>query len=97
MFIVDYFGWIGTALLVISGLPMLWKTVKDGHAEGVSLLFLLAWFSGLSCMFIFSFLKMKGLILLLNYGISVIVVGIILCYKFKPRKPSQDIRGDLND
>ena len=86
MLFFDSFGWIGSILLAICGLPMLIKSYKEGHAEGVSLLFLLAWWLGEVLLLVFVIGKFKGIILILNYSANVLLVTGILYYKFRPRK-----------
>lgn len=39
-------GWLGAFLLGFCALPLLLQTIADGHARGVSLLFLIMWWAG---------------------------------------------------
>lgn len=82
---VSALGWIGAILLALCGLPQLVKSIREGHSNGMSWLFLLTWFVGEICMLAFVTFKFKGIILLLNYLLNVVVVGGILWYKIKPR------------
>jgi hypothetical protein len=41
--VIELYGYVGGALLAFCALPLLVKTIRDGHARGVSLGFLLMW------------------------------------------------------
>ena len=83
---IDAVGWAGTVFLAICGVPMLVKSIVDGHARGVSLWFLIAW--GLGECFLLAYVVAihSGLILIMNYAANIALVTSIMFYKLFPRK-----------
>ena len=78
-------AWIGSILLAICGLPLAWRSYKDGHSHGVDFLFLIVW--GLGEIFTLSYVLYKwDLPLILNYSLNLIFIGIVFYYKIKPRE-----------
>lgn len=86
MFFFDSFGWIGTILITLCGIPMFWKAHSEGHARGYSIWYLLMLWVGLICMLIFSLGKFKGIIIVLNFAANLAAVSGVLYYKLRPRK-----------
>jgi len=76
----NFILWAGALLLSYCGLPLLIETIHDGHADGVSLSFLLMWYIGEILMLIGTF-KLKNKPLTFNYGLNTIMISIILWYK----------------
>jgi|SRR5665213_2584726 len=77
-------GWIGGLILAISSLPQLLKTISDGHAEGLSTVFLLAWLIGevLSLIYV---TPTHNWPLIANYSANLFIVALIGYYKVWPR------------
>lgn len=78
---METLGWVGNFLLASCGLPQMIKSIKDGHSNGLSWLFILAWFLGEVCVLLY-ILPMQNLPLLVNYSINLVFVTVILIYKF---------------
>lgn len=76
-------GWLGSVLLALCGLPLLWRTVADGHARGVSLGFLLMWLAGEVLTFFCVVLRQRprSRPLVLNYSFNLACVSIVLAYR----------------
>lgn len=83
---INLIGWIGTILLSSAGLPQLYKTLKDGHALGIHLYYLLFIFFGLISMIIYVMLTNHSIQLLFSYGFQLIVFSILLYKKKFPNK-----------
>lgn len=81
----EFFGWIGSALFAICGLPQALQSIKDGNSRGLNWFFLLAWFGGEIFTIIYVWPKMD-LPLLANYAVNLIFLGIMLKYKIWERK-----------
>lgn len=83
---IEILGWIGATCFSACGLPQLWKCWKEGHAEGVSLLFLIIWLVGEITMFAYLYLT-DGLRIQLtvNYILNIIITIAIFKYKLFPR------------
>lgn len=88
-------GWIGSACLALCGLPMVIKTYKEGHANGVSLYFLLLWFIGEVLSLIYS-LDKDVLPLLFNYGFNILFISIVLYYKLKKATTKEPLDPDTD-
>jgi len=76
-------GWIASILLALCGLPLAYKSYKEGHSRGISLLFLLTWLVGEVLALVYSWNK-DVLPLLFNYGLNIFFIGVVLYYKLKP-------------
>lgn len=89
---LNIIGIIGSICLVISGVPQLYTCYKNGHADGVSVLMLFLWITGMTCLlFYILFNHPEDILLLANYSINIIVILGILRYKFFPNKKSVNI------
>ena len=93
-YMMDTIGWTGTILLAFCGIPQLIKSIREGHSDGMSWVFLLTWFIGEICLLIFTVGKMKGIILIMNYVLNIIIVGGILRYKMFPKREEADENPD---
>lgn len=81
---IEIFGWVGSALFAICGLPQALQSIKDGHSRGLNWFFLLAWLGGEIFTIIYILPKMD-LPLLANYAVNLIFLGIMLKYKIWER------------
>jgi len=82
---LEAFGWIGGFLLATCGVPMAVQTHIQGHSEGISSWFLWMWFFGEVFVLIYVFPQMLYP-LIANYGLNIILVLIVIKYKYYPRK-----------
>ena len=75
-------GYISTVCLGLCAVPLLYKTIKDGHCKGVSGLFIFFWLIGeiLGTVYVVPLAKLP---LIINYGFNVITVSIIFIYKIR--------------
>ncbi len=80
----EFFGWLGSALFAICGLPQALQSIKDGHSRGLNWFFLLAWLFGEVFTIIYIWPKMD-LPLLANYSVNLIFLMIMLKYKIWER------------
>jgi uncharacterized protein with PQ loop repeat len=83
---LELVGWIGTICLAICGLPQLFKSVREGHSEGISHAFLWLWFWGEISYIIYVLFKDFDTIQLCNYALNIIVVIVLIYFKYFPSK-----------
>lgn len=83
--LIDIIGWTGNLIFAISGIPQAYKSIKQGHARGVSHTMLWLWAVGEILAMIYAYLKLLPLPLLLNYLVNVISLVIILRYRYFPK------------
>lgn len=77
-------GWVGSILLAVSSVPQMFKTVRDGHADGLSSSFIASWFIGevLSLIYVVPIGQWP---LITNYGLNLAILSVIGYYKIWPR------------
>jgi uncharacterized protein with PQ loop repeat len=81
---IELLGIIGTLLLAIGGMPQLAKTIRDGHADGLSAGMIWCWTLGFVVLLVYTFAAHpKDWILLLNYGFNLCVTLVFLRYKYR--------------
>jgi uncharacterized protein with PQ loop repeat len=78
---LNLIGWLGAICFSFCGLPQAYKSYKDGHSDGISILFLFLWFLGEFFSIIYTFNK-HVLPLFCNYILNIIFLLIIIKYKF---------------
>lgn len=83
---IELIGWIGGIMLAICGAPQSYKSWVDGHSDGLTHGLLWLWYIGewLTFAYILSFDKIS-MPLLLNYSINIILVTVMVKYKYFPR------------
>jgi uncharacterized protein with PQ loop repeat len=82
---MEIIGWIGATAFTFCAVPQAYKSFKDGHSDGLSLYYLLLWLIGEIFTIIYVVPQGK-LPLTMNYIGNLIVLIVILKYKFYPRK-----------
>jgi uncharacterized protein with PQ loop repeat len=90
-------GYLGALLLGACALPLLVRTLRDGHARGVSALFLVSWFLGECLMLAYVvLLPALSIPLFANYLANVLMVGLVCFYRVRPRvKSLQELAAEL--
>jgi len=86
---LEILGWIGSVLFAVAAIPQAWKSYKDGNSDGLSTLFLWLWFWGEIFVLIYTIPKLLWP-LLFNYIFNILLLFVILRYKYFPRKPVID-------
>jgi uncharacterized protein with PQ loop repeat len=83
---VEVVGWTAAVLFSICGIPQAWKCIKEGRADGISHLFVWAWFLGEILMIVYVLLKhgFDGP-LLTNYIFNILSILVIFRYLYFPR------------
>lgn len=82
----ELLGWLGAFFFSICAAPQAFKAFKDGHSQGISLLFLFLWFCGEFCMIFYTLLALNAdAPLLVNYIFNLLCLFVILKYKVSPR------------
>jgi uncharacterized protein with PQ loop repeat len=82
---MDNVGWIGSILLAFCGLPQAIESYKTKNSDGLTWGFVLMWFVGEICTFIYIIPKMD-LPLLFNYSANIMFLIIIIYYKINPKR-----------
>lgn len=75
-------GYLGALLLAACALPLLFQTVRDGHARGVNGWFLFLWLTGECSMMTHVVLIHGSAPLILNYAANVAMVGVVGWYRW---------------
>lgn len=82
----DWFASIAAFCFITSGLPQVWLCLKQGHARGVSALFMWIWLIGEACLFVHAGFGLHWYLpYLANASLSGIVCLIILFYIYFPQ------------
>ena len=82
---MENIGWIGSILLAFCGLPQAIEAYKTKSSAGLTWGFIIMWFVGELCTFVYIIPKMD-LPLLFNYSANIIFLIIIIYYKIRPGK-----------
>ena len=82
---MDNVGWLGSILLAFCGLPQAIESYKTKNSDGLTWGFVLMWFVGEICTFVYIIPKMD-LPLLFNYSANIIFLLIIIYYKINPKR-----------
>lgn len=77
---IELIGWFSTGCFTVAGFPQVVKTVREGHADGVSTGFLIFWFLGNLLGSIYAFLA-GSYPLAIGFTTSVFFGSIIWRYK----------------
>ena len=84
----EMIGWIGSILLALCAVPQVVMCIKQGHAKGVSVTFLLMWFFG--ALFALIYILPAGKMpLIVNYILSSLMALIIVFYALRPKTLSK--------
>jgi len=80
-------GWIGSICFSLCGLPQAHKAYQDGHCNGLSSAFVLAWMAGELC-YVAAVLLEFGWVgwMMFNYILNTLCLIVILRYKFWPTR-----------
>jgi uncharacterized protein with PQ loop repeat len=83
---LELIGWIGSVLLACCGIPQAYSSHKDGHSDGISHAFLWMWAIGevLTFTYVLGF-QTLSLPLIANYAVNILVLLVIIKYKYFPR------------
>jgi uncharacterized protein with PQ loop repeat len=77
-------GWVGSICFSICAVPQAYSSIKQGHSNGISWLFLILWFIGEVCTIIYVLPKLDYP-LLLNYTGNMLCLLVMIRYKLSPR------------
>jgi uncharacterized protein with PQ loop repeat len=80
---IEVIGYLGALLLAVCALPQMFMSIRQGHARGISHLFLLSWYIGelLMLAFCVETIGMSGP-LFWNYLANIVMLSIIVRYKY---------------
>lgn len=83
---ISIIGYIAMACLIGSAVPQAIKTIKDGHADGLSVSYLVLLQVGFVLMISYLLATNPVIPVLLNYVANIVVWAIPCYYKAYPRK-----------
>jgi len=83
---IELFGWAGSILLGICGIPQAVQCLKQGHSDGINAWFMWMWFIGEAMTFLYIAVEQGWGPLILNYTINTCVICIIVWYRYFPRR-----------
>ena len=80
---MEILGILGTLILAVAGIPQLIRTLRDGHADGLSGMMVGGWVFGCFLLLIYALDKhSEDYILIFNYGLNFLMALIMGKYKF---------------
>ena len=82
---LEFFGWAGSILFALCGMPQAYQSYKQGHSRGLNWAFILMWGMGEIMTFIYVLPKMD-IPLLFNYTINMAFLIVIIYFKIWERK-----------
>ena len=82
---IQIIGYIGSLAYALCGLPQAVLSIKNGHSQGISRGYALLSLIGSLLSLIYA-VPRGDYVLLLNFGVNIIVWGIILKYSYFERK-----------
>lgn len=86
---LEVMAWLGSFSLAICGAPIAIDSIKNGHSNGVNWNFICLWLFGEVCLFVYV-VSLLDVILIFNYGLNIILISIIIWYRFFPRRNSNE-------
>ena len=81
----QYIGWAGNGLLALCSIPQGIKCIRNGHAKGLDPWFLWMWYLGEMMAFTYHLHTSTKLPQVVNYTINILMITIIVWYKYFPR------------
>ena len=82
----ELIGYLGTAMFSLCGLPQAIHSIRVGNSDGITWGFILLWLGGEIChtLYVIGAIEQvrQKLPLLINYGFNILLILIILYYKF---------------
>ena len=78
---IESLAWIGSVLLALCGFPMMIKSIRDGHSDGVDATFLWMWIIGEILVWVYV-VSRQDWPMIFNYSLNIIFVIVILKYKY---------------
>lgn len=88
--VTDLIGWLSNMCFATAAIPQALKSIKQGHARGVSAGLLWLSFIGEIFAIIFHVLKDLPLPLLINYCVNMLSLTIILYYRYFGRYKTKE-------
>ncbi len=81
----EIIGWMGTIFLSSASIPQVLKVLKEGHAKGLSLGYIVLILLGLICMLLYANVNNSGMALEVSYSTQFVLFLIIVARKLFPR------------
>jgi len=85
--IATFLGWLGAIAFTVCAIPQAVQCWRQGHSEGISILFLLVWLTGEVCM-LSAIPLTYGWVswLMVNYIGNTLSLLVIMRFRLWPRK-----------
>ena len=86
--LIEIAGAIGTTCFLIASIPQAWKSIQQGHSDGIALPTISLWVLGEITLLVYVLGKygFGDWCLLSNYLVNNVTCATILWYKIYPRK-----------
>lgn len=86
MNVIDAVGYFGITMMFLCFVPQLYRTIKSGNADGVTLGYLVMGAAGMFSLFFYVLLgPSRSTQLMINYAYNCIAFCMVLKYKLWPR------------
>ena len=85
---LELIGWIGSVCLGICALPQAIQCYKEKHADGISHGLVWLWYIGELFTLIYIVLTNASIPLILNYSVNLLLLHVILYYKYVTKRSS---------
>lgn len=82
MYFAAALGFVGALCLGLCAVPLMWRSVRDGHARGVDPWFLGLWLVGEVLMLWHVALTAGSAPVFFNYAANALMVGVVARYKW---------------
>ena len=84
---ISVIGWIGSVCFALCGVPQAVACYRQGHAKGISTIFLLLWASG-EVLYIIAVFMEFGFVawMMANYFTNLVSISVIIRYRFWARR-----------
>jgi uncharacterized protein with PQ loop repeat len=89
--VIQTAGWVYSLAFALSGLPQMFKSIREGHSRGVADGTMLLWMMGELGGLIYGIGLMQWPIIF-NCLLNTIFVGIIVMYRLFPRVKEEDMK-----
>lgn len=87
---IDFIGWLANMFFATATIPQAVKSIKQGHARGVSVGLLWLSFIGEILAIIYHLAKGLPLPLLINYSVNTVSLLVILYYRYFGRYKTKE-------
>jgi uncharacterized protein with PQ loop repeat len=81
----EFFGWFGSAMLLVCSMPQAYRSIKQGHSDGLSASMLWLWIGGMVFM-LFYLVPLAAWPAVISHVVNIVVAGTITWFYYFPRR-----------